>query len=112
MVNQKYTMIVNFQFFSCVCPLSQSFLLRDVLPREVPLYFLWDGTTTDSGCPLATILKLIESNNFMIATFSNSQATHKIISYAEFMKLNTLLDVNSYTVILDTLIHNMSLLAY
>ena len=89
-----------------------SFLLRDVLSREVPLYFLLDGTTTDSGCPLATILKLIESNYFMVATFSNSQAIHKIIGYVEFLKLDALIDVNSYTVILDTLIHNMSLLIY
>ena len=35
-----------------------------------------------------------------------------IINYGEFLKLNALLDINSYTVILDTLIHNMSLLTY
>ena len=29
-----------------LCPLITQilFLLRDILPREVPLYFLWDGT--------------------------------------------------------------------
>ena len=34
------------------------------------------------------------------------------INYGEFLKLNALLDINSYTVILDTLIYNMSLLTY
>ena len=47
-----------------------------------------------SGCPLATILKLIESNNFMVATFSNSQATHKIISYAEFALLDCIMSTD------------------
>ena len=39
----------------------------------------------------------------MVATFSNSQATHKIISYAEFMKLNALLDCIMSTDVAATL---------
>ena len=75
-----------------------SFLLRDALSREVPLYFLWDGTTTDSGCPLATILKL-----WLPPLAIAKQAIHKIISYAEFMKLNALLDCIMSTDVAATL---------